>query len=105
MVDVTSVDPDVAAPAKPESMAPAGDLDPPQAKKLHRPALPDVEDVLLRIGAREDDGGVLVGGDPDGGFRRAADPQVPHRANAVGSSGDNELIARPARAACAILVR
>lgn len=75
-------------------MTATGELDATQAQELHRATLADIEHVLLFIRPRDDDLSSLGRDDPDRCLRCSAHADVPHALDAVGASGELELIAR-----------
>ena len=69
-------------------MATAGDFDALKTQILHCATLANVDDVLLRITACDDDLCTLSCHDPDRRIRRAAGQYIPHALDAVVSSGE-----------------
>ena len=94
VMDMTLIDPNLAATPEPDPMATARDLDAAQTQVTHQVTLPDIDDVLFVIGPRDDDLRILRRDDPDGGFGRAADSDVPHAIDAVGAAGKFESVTR-----------
>ena len=93
MVDVALVEPEVGDLADADAVAAAGEFEAAEAEELDGFGLTDVDDILLVVGASDDDLGVFGGGDPDGGGGGAGGEDVPHAVDGVGAGGDFEVVA------------
>ena len=93
-MDMTLIDPNLAATPESHSMTTARDLDAAQAEETHRDTLPDIDYVLFIVGSRDDDLRILRRDDPDWRLGRAADSDVPHAIDAVSAAGDFQSVTR-----------
>ena len=93
VVDVALVEPEVGDLADADAVAAAGEFEAAEAEELDWFGLTDVDDVLLVVGAGDDDLGVFGGGDPDGGGGGAGGLDIPHAVDGVGAGGVLEVVA------------
>jgi len=94
VMDVTLIDPNLAATPESDTMATARDLDAAKAEITHRDTLPDIDHVLFVIGPHDDDLRILRRDDPNGSLGRTADSDVPHAINVVGAAGEFKSVTR-----------
>ena len=93
MMNVASIDPDIAALPQSQPMTPSRNLHTSQAKILHWAALPDIHHILPGIWTCDDDLCSFLGNNPDGSIGGTTDSNIPHPLDAVGTRGNLQLIA------------
>ena len=91
-MDMALVNPHVAALPESNPMTAASEFQTTQAKISHRFTLADIENILSRIGTSDDDFGISVGDDPDGGVGGPGNRQIPESTDAVRSRADLQSI-------------
>ena len=94
VVDMTLIDPHLAALVQPQAVTAARDFNTPQAEIAHASLGANVHHVLFRIASSDNDLRIFRRNNPNRCLRRAAHTDVPHAIHGVSARSDLKPISR-----------